>query len=197
MAREKKPYDLQCCPERMRKGVDGRDRSWRAADACHETEERQIARRNEGRAQNGADTLFLGHFERKVSRSGLVRLPSEWRKVLGGDSLFMMRDITDANAFCLVPELAYERELRVSHEGNYSVEQRNVLESAKRLHVDARGRIRFPAEAMNLIGGGGRIVLVGQARSIQMRSPDESSLHEDDDLLRNVLSMFVGNERTS
>lgn len=41
------------CPERMRKGIDGRAWFWEAADAWHENEELQIVRRNEGKTPNG------------------------------------------------------------------------------------------------------------------------------------------------
>ena len=143
---------------------------------------------------NGGDSLFLGRFESKVSRAGLVHLPAEWRKELGGDSLFMMRDIADMNALRLVPKSAYERELRSLYDGKYSVEERNILKSAKRLHIDACGRIKLPGEEMNLIGGCGRIVLIGRVTSIQIRPVD---LHEDDDSLGNALNLFVGNERGS
>ena len=146
------------------------------------------------KGSNGADSLFLGVFERKVSRAGLVHLPAEWRKELGGDSLFMMCDIADPSALCLVPKSVYERELRVSHDENYSVEQRNVLKSARRLHIDVRGGIKFPVEEMNLIGGSGRIVLIGRVTSIQIRPSDESFLHEDDDLFGNALNLFVGDD---
>lgn len=115
-----------------------------------------------------AKPLFVGLFESKVSRAGLVHLPAEWRKELGGDSLFMMRDIADPSALCLVPKFVYERELRSLHDGKYSVEEQNILKSAKHLYIDARGRIKFPVEEVKLIGGCGRIALVGQVMSIRI-----------------------------
>ena len=114
---------------------------------------------------NSAPQIFIGWFESKVYRSGKIHIPADWRAHLDG-CVVVARDVAEPNTVCLMPEKWYEEELVISRSENYPLEQREALMAARRLRIDACGRVKLPDELLALLGVSGRVTLIGRVRTM-------------------------------
>ena len=75
---------------------------------------------------------------------------------------------------------------------DYPEEERAALLAAKRLRLDVRSRVKLPDELLRLVGGGGRVTLIGCIGEICV-IPFIKPIVTDEDALAAALAEAFGN----
>ena len=149
-------------------------------------------KKNEIWADGGIPKLFVGSYNSKVYYGGRICISAEWRERLNGDRLVAARDVTRPNAVSLMPESLYEKELVAMQDKDYPEEQRTAMLAAKRLRLDVRSRVKLPDELLRLVGGNGRVRLLGCISEIRVCPYIELSF-VDENALAATLTAALGN----
>ena len=149
-------------------------------------------KKNEVGADGGIPKLFVGRYDSKVYYDGRICISAEWRAKGDGDRVVALRDLAEPNAICLMPESLYEKELTAMQDKDYPEEQRGALLAAKRLRLDVRSRVKLPDELLRLVGGSGRVTLLGCISQIRV-CPFIALPIVDEDALAAALADALGN----
>ena len=123
--------------------------------------------------------VLAGRFDRKLGRDRMLTIPAEWMACLGESRFVLVMPDPHERCLNIMPSSLMESEMarvRSNVQNGNDKEALNALRViatvCERLEMDRRHRIRISDNLLDYAGIADRAVLLGEVRSIKVRSPE-------------------------